>query len=434
MSTHAPSHSVANLADALALLAQGRDAVAWAFVCEHAGEKITRLCLRLTGERSLSDDAVQETLLQIRDDAGQFQPRSANPNADAWGWIMRIATNTSLQLLRRRDRARRRDQRAGTISKPSVTQPNETFEQHEIAAIVRRELAELGEPFRHAIVMHIIEGVGLAEVALAQRVPIGTVKSRVHRGLERLRQKLGRFAIAGSITAVTSCLQTLTASDIDTATVTNSIFTNPDGLLNSSSKATVSLPTEAIPMSIKLALGMTAALMACVIPLSISQEPTNPPPTLSTLENPEKTKGKSVAVSEQIPAKSVVFFVPIRPWLTDGILAGGAQKNDEIELFFLIYNSGSEPVYISRDIGFSLQMEGQSIAGEIEDLEGRQKPPLPETINLEPHQLGAFEVGFRMNKQHLPEKWRINAAFTVKGSAEPINAEISSDHIIIEER
>ena len=79
-----------DLAKLLARLAAGRDGEAWGTVLEKVGEPVWRLALRISGDAALSEDVVQETLLQIRDCSGSFHARSADPDVHAYHWILRI--------------------------------------------------------------------------------------------------------------------------------------------------------------------------------------------------------------------------------------------------------------------------------------------------------------------------------------------------------
>src|SRR5437868_15413937 len=84
-------------ADALRRLARGTDDRAWSAVLNRHGVDILRASRRILGDAMSAEDACQETLLQIRDRAGQFRGRSDvhSPDATARNWIMRIACNTA---------------------------------------------------------------------------------------------------------------------------------------------------------------------------------------------------------------------------------------------------------------------------------------------------------------------------------------------------
>src|SRR5687768_15801406 len=96
-------------ATALRRLAAGRDAESWAVILKLHGTDILNTTRRILGDAALAEDACQETLLQIRDRAGQFRGNGPDADASARNWIMRIACNTALHMLRQRKRAHKRD-------------------------------------------------------------------------------------------------------------------------------------------------------------------------------------------------------------------------------------------------------------------------------------------------------------------------------------
>ncbi|MBA3708205.1 MAG: RNA polymerase sigma factor [Planctomycetes bacterium] len=188
------------LSEALKRLAHGRDGDAWTAVVDEMAEDLHRTACRLTGDPSTADDAVQETLLLLRDRASQFRPLSDDADGDARRWIMRIGINASLKLMRTRHRCAVRDRTHGAAasSADSSVSVEQTVIERENADLLRLALAELPEPVRAAIVLHHLDGVGFKQVAHELRCPVGTAKARVHRGLEAMRGKLAKAGMTMS--------------------------------------------------------------------------------------------------------------------------------------------------------------------------------------------------------------------------------------------
>ena len=212
-----PSATSLGLARSLAILAEGRDNTAWGCLIAGVGNDLWRLSLHLSGDRNLAEDAMQETLLQLRDLAGRFKPHSENPDQDARRWILGVAANTCLHLMRRRGREQGRDVRAGlhqAADRSPAVKPEDAMEREETAALVRHELAKLPDPYRSALALHFLGEHDMAEVAGFLRVPVATAKTHVHRGLERLRQQLARVGVALSLTILAGMLQDLTAAEV----------------------------------------------------------------------------------------------------------------------------------------------------------------------------------------------------------------------------
>ena len=90
--------------EALQALAQSHDPEAWAALLHQHGGMIMRTARGIVREVALAEDVCQETLLQLRDNAGQFRPPAHEAEAAARAWIVRIACTTALMLLRARRR------------------------------------------------------------------------------------------------------------------------------------------------------------------------------------------------------------------------------------------------------------------------------------------------------------------------------------------
>ncbi|MBI3831687.1 MAG: sigma-70 family RNA polymerase sigma factor [Planctomycetes bacterium] len=184
--------------EALARLARQRDPLAWSELLRLHGDAIHRVCRRILGGEALADDACQETLLQLRDRAGLFAAPGSNAEAAARSWIMRVACHTALQMLRKRKAERLREDRAGrSVSENRNPEPDGMA--HAVNAerldAVRRELAAMPERERLPLVLHYHAGLGFEDVAAALGCPVNTAKTRVHRGLERLRERLALLGL-----------------------------------------------------------------------------------------------------------------------------------------------------------------------------------------------------------------------------------------------
>ena len=143
-------------------------------------------CLRMLGNRADAEEVAQEAFLRayraLRDyDGGRIRALRIR------GWVWTIAAN----LCRNRLRSRARHPE----TELSVDPPD-TTSGPEAAAITSAERAELATrlgrlpwPVRSAVVLRHVVGLSYDEIAEALERPVGTVKSDVHRGLERLRRE-----------------------------------------------------------------------------------------------------------------------------------------------------------------------------------------------------------------------------------------------------
>ena len=133
-----------------------------------------RLILR---DRELARDAVQEAFIRAwRDLPGLRDPLRFD------AWLHRLTVNACLDLARRR---RRRPLEVGVVVEPST--PSDLAGDLARRDVLDRALAGLDPPHRAVVALHHLLGMPLAEVAVALRIPLGTVKSRHHHALARLR-------------------------------------------------------------------------------------------------------------------------------------------------------------------------------------------------------------------------------------------------------
>ena len=178
-------------------LKQGEAAAFEVLVAERSGE-IYGLLYRLTENGEEARDLTQETFLRAFQSIGQFRGES-----DLRTWIYRIAINQA----RNRWRWWRRRRRDSTVSldspdahgnKPLLeslrSERGNTPEQdtlaHERERALRGALQSLSRAYRETVILRDIEGFSYEEIAATLEVNVGTVKSRLARGRQELRQRL----------------------------------------------------------------------------------------------------------------------------------------------------------------------------------------------------------------------------------------------------
>jgi RNA polymerase sigma-70 factor (ECF subfamily) len=158
----------------------------WEEVARVYGRKIYNFAYRLTGNSDDASDLVQEVLLRVRKGLASYQPGSFE------GWLWRITRNAFLDDVRRRNRrptAPLPDEvdRWELASSPSA---DSEYSRISIGDDVQKALLGLPVEFREAVVLCDIVGLSYEEIAQAVAVPVGTVRSRIHRGRKLLRESL----------------------------------------------------------------------------------------------------------------------------------------------------------------------------------------------------------------------------------------------------
>jgi RNA polymerase sigma-70 factor, ECF subfamily len=155
----------------------------WEEVARDHGRFLYNVAYRLAGNDSDAQDLVQEALLRVRKGLERYQPGSLE------GWLARIVTNVFLDELRRRQR---RPADAFPEDPDWVLPPAPAADEVStgLSDEVQTALASLPDEFRSAVVLCDVADLPYDEIAESLGVPVGTVRSRIHRGRRLLRDAL----------------------------------------------------------------------------------------------------------------------------------------------------------------------------------------------------------------------------------------------------
>ncbi len=145
--------------------------------------RVFGLVLKILHNRSDAEEALQETFWQVWQKAGDYDGSRACPRA----WLFLLARSRSIDLLRRRPPTQAAEPDESAMADPCTAAPSIPLEADESAAAIRSALAQLTSEQAASINLAFFEG--LTHVQLAQRlnVPLGTVKSRIRTGMQKLR-------------------------------------------------------------------------------------------------------------------------------------------------------------------------------------------------------------------------------------------------------
>lgn len=172
------------------------DREAFGVLVDRHGSRIHGAILRMVGDREAADDLAQETLLRAWRALGSFRRGSA-----FYTWLYAIARNQVLSEWRRRRSVKGQamlpigpgpsdDPDAGVQPASPGPGPGEEAARRDDAQRVHEALGHLDEEFREAVVLRDLDGLSYEEIAEATGAPVGTVRSRIHRGRAVLRERL----------------------------------------------------------------------------------------------------------------------------------------------------------------------------------------------------------------------------------------------------
>jgi RNA polymerase sigma-70 factor, ECF subfamily len=155
----------------------------WEAVARDHGRFLYNVAYRLAGNDDDAQDLVQEALLRVRRGLEHYQPGSLE------GWLARIVTNVFLDEMRRRKR-RPTDALPDDPGRVLPPAPAADEVQTGLSNEIQHALGELPEEFRVPVVLCDVSDLSYEQIAEATGVPIGTVRSRIHRGRRMLRTTL----------------------------------------------------------------------------------------------------------------------------------------------------------------------------------------------------------------------------------------------------
>jgi len=183
--------------------ASDQDVVAWAKRGhEPAFRELVRryerpvfsLLYRMVRDRTLAEDLAQETFIKVLNAIGTY-----NPQYKFSSWIFKIANNAAIDHLRKREidtlsldgspHARTPDEMSATALQlgDRGESPLQEVESRELGGAIERAIAKLRPEYRACILLRHVEGHSYEEIADILDLPLGTVKTYIHRGRNELR-------------------------------------------------------------------------------------------------------------------------------------------------------------------------------------------------------------------------------------------------------
>lgn len=162
---------------------------------EQYQHRLLRYLVYLTGRRELAEDLFQETWIRVLERGHQFNDKFAFST-----WLFTVARNLAIDHMRRKQPASLDgllNDGEAAFDVPATGRPSafDTTLQREQNEQIAAGMQHLPAEYREALVLRFQEGMTLEEIASVAGVPLGTVKSRIYRGLSGLEPWLKGAAL-----------------------------------------------------------------------------------------------------------------------------------------------------------------------------------------------------------------------------------------------
>ena len=172
-----------------------RDETALRLLYERTSPKLFGLAMRVVRQREWAEDVLQESFLTIWRVAADYRSTLSPPLA----WMGLIVRSRSLDFLRRRtaDRAQLTqefDELMAETFESDAANPMDTADASEQAWALHQCLSRLEGRQREVLSLAYLRDLSHGELAAQLRLPLGTVKSWIRRGIDQLRACMANFA------------------------------------------------------------------------------------------------------------------------------------------------------------------------------------------------------------------------------------------------
>jgi RNA polymerase sigma-70 factor (ECF subfamily) len=172
----------------------------WDEVVRTHSARVYRLAYRLTGNPHDAEDLTQDVFVRVFRSLSSYTPGTFE------GWLHRITTNLFLDQVRRKQRIRFDGLADDAAERLPGREPGpaQVYDERHFDDDVQRALDALPPDFRAAVVLCDIEGLSYEEIGATLGVKLGTVRSRIHRGRQALRDHLSAAQVARELEAGTT--------------------------------------------------------------------------------------------------------------------------------------------------------------------------------------------------------------------------------------
>jgi len=183
-------------ADVAALAKEGREP-AFRELVRRYERPVFSLIFRMVRDREMAEDLAQDTFIKVLNNIERYRPEFKLSS-----WLFKIANNVTIDHLRRRQLATVSldgSPHAATAAEAQATSLDvesrgqsalEAIESRELGSAIEQAIGKLRPEYRTCILLRHVEGRSYEEIAATLDIPLGTVKTYIHRARHELREAL----------------------------------------------------------------------------------------------------------------------------------------------------------------------------------------------------------------------------------------------------
>jgi len=194
-----PSESYADASDKelAALAVKGRESAFRELLVRYE-RPVFSLVYRMVRDRALAEDLAQESFIRAFSAIDSYKPGYKFSN-----WIFKIANNHTIDYLRKRKldtisihgapdaTTEEEESRTSVTLESTAENPSDYVENRELGGQIENAIARLRPEYRTVILLRHVEGHSYDEIADIMELPLGTVKTYLHRARNELKEDLG---------------------------------------------------------------------------------------------------------------------------------------------------------------------------------------------------------------------------------------------------
>ena len=164
------------------------DSAAFGLLVRRYQDRLFTALVHVASSRDEAEDVVQEAFIQAFLKLSSFERQSS-----FYTWLYRIAFNTAISRRRRKrveSSVEQTKDASGDEPADRSERPHDRLMREERATIIQRALGELSDDHRAILVLREMEGCDYEEISQILDLPVGTVRSRLHRARLQLKEQL----------------------------------------------------------------------------------------------------------------------------------------------------------------------------------------------------------------------------------------------------